>query len=247
MKEHPIIFQADMVKAILDGKKTMTRRTYGLEFINQDPDAWKFLRMEGDLGVFQQLRKSHTTKDVPHRSLPKQIGLQEPIQFYIKCPYGGVGDWLWVKETFIIESDMEYGYSQEELAQWAKDRTVKTEDGSCEWGGYHLIPHYRATEPEPNIVRDTQDDWDDTTKWSPSIHMPRWASRILLEITGLRAERLQDITVTDCVAEGIGMMTQFNEGIAPFKELWDSLNAKRGYGWDVNPWVWVVGFKGDEG
>ena len=77
--------------------------------------------------------------------------------------------------------------------------------------------------------------------WRPSIFMPRWASRILLEITGVRVERVQDIALNDAKAEGVDMYSaQFP---VEFKGLWDSLNAKRGYGWDVNPWVWVVEFK----
>jgi hypothetical protein len=78
--------------------------------------------------------------------------------------------------------------------------------------------------------------------WRPSIHMPRWASRLTLEITKVRVERLKEITVKDIAAEGI------QEGVGvfayeDFRKLWDSLNAKRGFGWDANPWVWVVEFR----
>lgn len=101
VKETGIMMSGNHPKLILNGLKTMTRRTYGLEFINQDPDAWKFLRMEGDLAVFQQLRKSSLTKDVSLRSFPKRFEGKEPnLLFYIKCPYGQVGDRLWCKQRY---------------------------------------------------------------------------------------------------------------------------------------------------
>ena len=89
-------------------------------------------------------------------------------------------------------------------------------------------------------------DWDlIPTRWRPSIHMPRWASRITLEVTGVRVERVQDITPEDAEAEGIEpyapIYAPSASAIDAFSELWDSLNAK--YGWDVNPWVWVVEFR----
>ena len=85
------------------------------------------------------------------------------------------------------------------------------------------------------------------SKWRPSIFMPRWASRILLEITEVRAERLQEITEEDAVAEGVKSYYTLPSGETTaryhFSVLWDSLNAKCGYGWDKNPWVWVISFK----
>jgi hypothetical protein len=86
--------------------------------------------------------------------------------------------------------------------------------------------------------------------WKPSIHMPRWASRIILEITDIRVERVQDIHPPDLLAEGVYPFYE-KEGSREieytakeyFAKLWDSINAKRGYGWDVNPWAWVIEFK----
>jgi len=86
-------------------------------------------------------------------------------------------------------------------------------------------------------------------KWKPSIHMPRWASRITLEVTGVRVERVQAITEADAEAEGIAFMRDIPDADETltakvlFEILWESINAKRGYGWDVNPWVWVVEFR----
>jgi len=92
-------------------------------------------------------------------------------------------------------------------------------------------------------------------KWHTGRFMPRWASRIMLEVTDVRVERVQDISEEDAWAEGI--LTRYccnggdcgcrgmpiNHPTADFRDLWDSINAKRGHGWDVNPWVWVVKFK----
>jgi hypothetical protein len=80
-----------------------------------------------------------------------------------------------------------------------------------------------------------------TPRWRPSIHMPRWASRIALEVTGVRVETLNMITAGDAEAEGVDASTCGN--IVAYQRLWDSINAKRGYGWEKNPWVWVVEFK----
>jgi hypothetical protein len=82
------------------------------------------------------------------------------------------------------------------------------------------------------------------TKWRPSIHMPRWASRITLEVTGVRVERVQEITALDIEREGaITQATEINDVLPIWVKLWDSINAKRGFGWAVNPFVWVVEFK----
>ena len=177
MKEHPIIFSTDMVRAILDGKKTMTRR------VIKNPERYEHIR-ECDFC----------------------------------CPYGQVGDRLWVRETLVITG----GRGSEYVAYKAD--------------GYELD---KGIFPE---------------KWRPSIFMPRWASRITLEITEVRVERVQEITEEDAIKEGICVVDNTEDGIysSPnypdihrdiFMYLWDSLNTKRGYGWEVNPWVWVIEFK----
>ncbi|MBA7687968.1 hypothetical protein ES703_96442 [subsurface metagenome] len=124
-----------------------------------------------------------------------------------------IGQRLWVREKFAIRND---------------GRQV------MHYAGYQEI--IKALDlPDFNI------------RWKPSIHMPRWASRILLEITDIRVERLQEITGKDCILEGIPYSyLDFPAGedeIQSFAQLWDSLNAKRGYGWETNLWVWVISFK----
>jgi len=128
-----------------------------------------------------------------------------------RCPYGTPGDRLWVRESFRIVPTSAYRASE------GVQQTV------CPTDPYEAAI-YRA-------------GWDrgGSGVWKPSIHMPRWASRLTLIITEVRVELLQDITEADARAEGVA-------SVAAYRELWDSLNAKRGYGWDMNPFVWVVSF-----
>jgi hypothetical protein len=178
-QEKPIIFNFEMVKAILDGRKTMTRRVI--------PNApIKLLDLPGILPSLIESYKNAWVKT---------------------CPYGQTGDKLWVRET------------------WQHNP----------FGG--IV--YRAGSGIVNC---------DGRGWKPSIFMPRWASRITLEITAVRVERVQDIDkrdehgqhiIGDAWAEGF----RTPNPTAAFVLYWDFLNAKRGYGWDVNPWVWAIMFK----
>lgn len=185
MKERPIIFTSEMVQAILDGRKTQTRRVI------------------------------KNSSQVIMRGLFKKAW--EDI-----CPYGQRGDRLWVKEAWWIPA----GY-QATVPLVEKD-----------W--WPVI--YRAS---GNFGKHD---------WKSPIFMPRWVSRITLEITGVRVERVQDISEEDARAEGEKYRTTKLVGKdggldftatyrLGFERLWDSLNAKRGYGWETNPWVWVIGFK----
>ena len=201
MKETGIIMSGNHPKLILDGIKTMTRRTYGLEKINIEPDKWNLV------AVFQD-------------GLARFFNSETDEEITLKSPYGGVGDRLWVRAT------------------WAKN-----------YKGQMLFKYqyHSLTEmldlPAINI------------KWKPSIHLHKEDAEIWLEITGLRAERVQEISVEDCISEGYPFgvipegLNQTQIAIARvsrrgwFQSLWGSLNAKRGYGWETNPWVWVIGFK----
>ena len=186
MKERPILFSGPMVRAILEGRKTQTRRV-----IKPQPTSDHGLVFEG--------------------IAPGKFGAVSDGE--ITCPYGTIGDRLWVKETHHVR---DAGYV----------------DGT----GRDIV--YKA------------DDEDFPYGWTPSIHMPRWASRINLEITGIRVERLQDISEEDAKAEGVGVHGGWNAdeteyGVnarGPFSRLWDSINAKR-HPWASNPWVWVIEFR----
>lgn len=226
MREHPIIFSGPMVKAILDGSKTQTRRVMKRQPIIRDGRvvAWRGREDEPDFGWPLAEWASHAKLRSPFR----------------------VGQKLWVRETW---SPM----WSTDCNNCDGDPEFLDENGHCE----HFYVEYRADtghsrpgdwpDPEPN------GDYADAPAWKPSIHMFRWASRITLEVTDVRIERVQDISEEDAKAEGAPK--DDDGGIGPpiyvcgFLELWNSINAKRGYGWDMNPWCWVVGFKviGDKG
>lgn len=210
-KDRPILFSTPMVEAILDGRKTQTRRTRGLEEINKNPDDWHFAGIYyvtdcDELGAtFQNCEEFARTK----------------------CPYGKPGDRLWVRETwqitnFLHPSDENYGYI------------------------------YKASENGKDWQENTE-EW----KWKPSIHMPKAAARIWLEVTDIRVERLQDISKEDAKAEGVEPVADGYKNYMPklsstsqfcwptayhsFQSLWESINGAES--WDRNPWLWVVKFK----
>lgn len=222
--EKPILFNTEMVKAVLDGRKTQTRRV-----INRQPsDGWDFETPP----VLGSITSPHPKKGKFGVFLRRGIGTKFPEVDLIKCPYGQVGDRLWVRETFvIINIDEEF-----------KDRVSK--------------PAYKASmdmiEKEYGDIKNPRGNrFIDSFKWKPSIHMRREYSRINLEITDIRVERVQDITEEDAIREGAMTLSDpsstsvWGRGFARacFRKLWESINEKRGYGWDVNPYVWIVEFK----
>ena len=230
IKERPILFSGPMVRAILAGKKTMTRRV-----VNPQPVFD---------GAFWTLHGAGWSAGVD--SVPCVQG----HSLATRNPYGQVGDRLWVRESF---------------SAWFHGN---------DWYG-HPREYRKKHECSNLFYRATHNFPDDDQKWVPSIFMPRWASRLALEITSVRIERLQEITEEDAIAEGF-------KSVEKFRKLWDSMNAKRGvcktckghgvvpawsgsvdggslardakdchecegretgFGWDANPWVWVVEFK----
>lgn len=206
-KERPIIFSGAMVRAILAGNKTQTRRILKLP-------GWCELESDGDAAEF----------------ISRESGcLADPA-----CQYGFSGDRLWVRETWALENDSEYAG---EFPLPTDGRTILTHGN--EENSWHTIPRYRATEPDVAIMThfDSNGEWDGRTHWRPSIFMPRWASRITLEITEVRAEWLQAITNADAAAEGVVDRSEF-------QILWGSIyGAKPGRSWDDNPLVWVVAMR----
>ncbi|HMD89447.1 MAG TPA: hypothetical protein VKF38_09820 [Anaerolineaceae bacterium] len=205
-KEHPIIFSSGMVRSILDGRKTQTRRV-----IKINKEAYK-------------------------------TGGR-------KCPYGEPSARLWVRETFALvwPGETQPKSTRDNKIEYRADLPVGCTDYPGQWP---------ADEARGN---------DDAPKWTASIFMPRWASRINLEIKNIRVERVQEIREKDAKAEGIAGHADnlgsrhsnptmiypafpekdggFMTARAAYEALWDSLNKKRGYGWDVNPWVWVIEFQ----
>ena len=245
MKETGILMSTPMVKATLEDRKTCTRR---IMLPQPEPCRHKEVFGEGNPGWDKPPDWQGNIIDwVGYKYEGRQgwfcqvcgIGLKfidEWSGHGIICPYGQVGDLLYVRETF---------YTDEEM-------------------GNMVI--YKADS--------LKDRYNYNGPWNPSIFMPKWAARIWLEITGVRAERLQGISAKDAIAEGIEyrdeewMYVEANgnkhllDSTTPqykrydgkgddwtrcpqlsFRTLWNSLNAERGYGWDTNPWVWVIDYK----
>lgn len=195
--EKPILFSSPMVRAILDGRKTMTRRVMKLPRWAESFDEWT--------GT-EALAVCHETG----------------CSARIHCPYGETGDRLWVRETFTY---WEHPESGEDFLEYIADNHRRSES---EWPYPHPIYDHCVGRFGKKI---------------PSIFMPRWASRITLEVTDVRVERLQEITEADAVAEGFALDGDGVTALENFATLWEQLNLLRGYGWDLNPYVWVVSFK----
>ena len=191
MTERPILFSAPMVRALLAGTKTQTRRVakhplaQNLSYIVDIGKGW-FGDEEGEV--------------------------------QIRCPYGQPGDRLWVRETWAAP------HSEDARPP----RAIQCDQ---------MRIHYAASEDRGGLL------------WRHRIHMPRWASRITLEVTGVRVERLQDISEADAMAEGVhySLLEKIQAGQDrwarhAYKKLWESIHGPGS--WDLNPWVWVVEFKG---
>lgn len=195
----PILFNAEMVRAILAGRKTQTRR------------------------VVKQTDSGYAKEPNGHRRW--HLGDPDAV---LASPLGQVGDRLWVRETFI----QGWKYENDIPDQYNEDGSEKP-----------MHTWYRATDGD--ISWYTDDEMRDSPPWKPSIHMPKSASRITLEITGVRIERLQDITDADAEAEGVDFLRQVPDADETltasqlFMCLWDSIYKN----WNSNPWVWVYEFK----
>jgi len=211
-KERPILFSGSMVSAILDGRKTVTRRPIkpsmrgfdvSFELHQQEDGSW---------------RPMHTFDE----SCMDDQGTEHPVI----CPYGKPGDRLWVRETWYCDhfEVMRGPY----LKPADLDVTEARSDGTLVYAADGLTP-YEADQPA----------------WKPSIHMPRWASRILLEVTDVRVEQLQAISIGQICKEGLARsiyeFIPVTTAFDAFAEVWDSINGPGA--WEANPWVWAVEFK----
>lgn len=233
MPEKPILFSGPMVRAILDGRKTETRRVIKPQPEFSEPQtAW----MDGE---------GHSGSGWYCYNIEYP---DEGSEFY-RCPYGSPGDTIWVRETHSIESNLGIDSSTTYSPPFDDGRPIRW--GESEEERYWEQCHYRATDPPPEICCESlkcrqcaENDYG--PHWRPSIHMPRWASRITLRVTDVRVEMLQEITEAGCMAEGLAPMcnhdTEEDLRMA-FTVLWDSIGAKRGHSWESNPWVWVVTFE----
>lgn len=203
-KERGIMFSGPMIRALLEGRKTQTRRTKGLDAINTRPGDYRLRGVEDGLWYFAN--NLHSDGDTS-----------------AKCPYGQPGDRLWCKETLRVGDNGGLVYSADgaEVKDW------------------------------PRIIGERP-----VSKTLPPIFMPRWASRLTLEITDVRVERLQSISEEDARAEGTGpdmvcspeyaarhgFEGTEHDFIFRYRCVWNSINGKK-HPWESNPWVWAITFK----
>ena len=227
MKERPILFNGEMVRAILAGHKTQTRRP-----IRGLGNVWHVDRLLGDWPL------SRDPEPTPTGSWEwrLQTDVDDYADFRMNCPFGIPGDRLWVRETWAHYQTIDAIRSPDgRYRQEVSDGLAGYRADGCD-----TIEEFRShvsfmSDFSPTIVVINGD------KWRPSIHMPRWASRITLEVTGVRVERVQEISESDAQAEGIARGPYGVPG--RFADTWNDLYAKKGLGWDVNPYVWVVEFR----
>lgn len=209
MKERQILFSAPMVRALLDGRKTQTRRVVKPQpYMCLSSEQWKTRALSG---VDSYMRPMGS------------VVLEELLS---RCPYGQPGDRLWVREATVNVE--EHGYKGPVFVESDEGKSV------LEFG----------LSPSPDDITEVEAS---EIRKRPSIHMPRIYSRILLEITAVRVERLQDISEADCAKEGAPFSyCGFAPEDAPdwrgwYRELWETINGAGS--WDKNPWVWVVEFR----
>jgi hypothetical protein len=220
VRERPILFSAEMVRLLLAGEKTQTRRVVKLPK-HIAHDEVELQRMQD--GYADGVRPVWEYND-------------EPNAFSTRCPFGAVGDRLWVRERF-MPLPLESAPSDPAPTDWLIDYAA---DGRSEEkvapAGYNPMLY--------NHVR-----------YTPSIFMPRWASRLTLDIAGVRVERLQEISESDAKAEGVefdgiwwrggfkeidGFLTAWPTATRAFEAIWRTINGEES--WAQNPWVWVVSF-----
>ena len=228
MKERPILFSGAMVRAVLSGAKTQTRRLL----------RWR-PREEGINLQFSGLSLGCYNCDDPASGYVLRSrgagSCWNDRTWPAHCPYGAPGDRLWVREAFAYSvKDPDSFHEPGEYSAETHDIVCRaTSDNTGEWEHYEDGNRTRCAPP-----------------WRPGIHMPRWASRITLEITEVRVQRLQEIGGYDVLAEGVdngksnptmGVRWQNMQRTA-FEELWNSINGKRAP-WSSNPWVWAVSFR----
>lgn len=224
MTEHPIVFSSPMVKAILEGRKTMTRRV-----LKPQP----FLDGKGNWRQIMPIKGNF------HRVWDENCKSPGIIPGWL--PYA-VGDELWVRESFIPDAP-----ADDEA--WDDAPLSATEWMGCGRPIADVPPKFRST---AHVIFKADPQWSkhQDWKWRSPIFMPRWASRITLRVTAVKVERLTEIDGMDAKREGVSIPAHLPEDGADldhartaFRDLWNSLNAARGFGWDANPWVAAYSFE----
>ncbi|WP_200782950.1 hypothetical protein [Klebsiella variicola] len=229
MKERGMIFNAEMVRALLSGRKTQTRRIMKVQ-----PESNQL----GLLLITDSTKRSDIGKY--HWAESNATGNHVRSKLF-SCPFGAVGDRIWVRETW--SSDFANYYPNDRV-WYAADNNRRLD--------IEVVDGVRG-------IYSPESDVHVPFRWQPSIHMPRWASRILLEITDVRVERLNAISEKDARAEGIidggclncgepepcGCANPEPDATDAFAYLWQSIYGQES--WNANPWVWVIEFERVEG
>lgn len=230
MNEHPILFKGEMVRAILEGRKTQTRRV-----IIPQP-VWTE-RKENNLSAAGW---SWETKHCKLSSWPEIDLFSKELEQY--CPYGKPGDFLWVRETWRTTGGGSWYGIAYKATENEGDAMAYL---GCKRDGCLTVPQEYAQEWEHYTYGTRR-----SCNWRPSIHMPRWACRLQLRVKAVRVERVQDTSGDDAQKEGwprdrelFPSINTKHKAIQWFEFTWDAINAKRGYGWRTNPWVWVIEFE----
>ncbi len=209
MKERPILFSAPMVRAILDGRKTQTRR------VIKGQDLW------GDFIVSHRQIEPGVFRMDGAEPINAAMHGNDRTFIDVRAPYGQPRDQLWVRETIELRTIPGNSFPS----------PVYAADGAHVMDGENKASNHEFMRRRVH----------------PSIHMPRWASRILLEITDVRVERLQDISYADAQAEGWNPLADDGRNPNPldprawYRHLWESINGPGS--WDANPWVWAIGLR----
>lgn len=232
MKTRPILFNGAMVRAILDGRKTQTRRIVKLPAFHEWGDGF-----DGQIMYSKDEKFGGFSVDE------------------LSCPIGRISDHLWVRETWGLNEPSPCMYDP------IDDRDLPESSYIMASGGQDVLAYWKNRVVYRSSIKGNHTDRE-VKKWRPSIHMPRWASRIQLEITGVRVERLNDISSEDSIAEGIERVggatsccpwRNYRKGhtgemdmhcSAParsYMTLWESINGAGS--WNANPWVWVIEFR----
>ncbi|WP_455830372.1 hypothetical protein [Pseudomonas fluorescens] len=247
IKERPILFSAPMVRAILEGRKTVTRRPV---------KSFQIPVEDSSVAAGERHRWMAIAQRDPRYGFgvfgATEAECAKELEEFAPCPYGKPGERLWVRETW---SDVNFqgapgiAYRADgDVRDLMEDASFLDEDGAFNYDDPRSKPYHFACWSEDLLG-------GKEGRWRPSIHIPRWASRILLEITAVRVERLQDIGEDQAKAEGVRLYTDHAElgewwhvdGIdtysadprKSFELLWSSVGGD----WAANPWVWVVEFK----
>ena len=217
-RERGIVFSGPMVRAILDGQKTQTRRVVKNTTDRTVSVRWHKGEVFPGPGIYEGWVR-------------EQSGLM--LLLPTRCPFGAVGDRLWLRETT--------WFREKDGITWYDDKQFRLHH-TCMLGA-------KLYTPAKEMEAISHLEWKSFGfKRRSSIHMPRWASRITLEITGVRVERVQDISDDDVVAEGVihdrGDGETWYDGKHQhiYAEAWDKINGKK-HSWESNPWVWVISFR----